>query len=385
MFHNTATEIVKIEMEMTRNGAPFSYDSNGINCSNLAVRKVQNTIPNPTKGEAPIPVDGVHDIPEAVCYIPYETYGRKKDDPDYAYMFSLGPDVSDFGTQYCARFRARRVTDQVVSENWSNYACYQTPAKPPLPPRPDFGVTFSGSQAYLPGTQSQSDATLGQSAKLIPSTVTITSGLNPHNITEYHFSEPTCRCLKAPNNPNVLDFLTWPSDDGGSDAAHTVTVPITPAQDRLTFNLCAENYSGKTCTMKTYSTLTQSQVIAFTPKASDLRLPLKTPPPSPSPSPPPFAAAAAARLSPLQGALAMSRLVMPGVDLPGNDYSGKPISGTAVDCERACGLDGKCVAWTWVKPGVQNTQAMCWLKNTIPASRPNVNTTSGIKGGTAVH
>src|SRR5262249_42966212 len=38
-----------------------------------------------------------------------------------------------------------------------------------------------------------------------------------------------------------------------------------------------------------------------------------------------------------------------------------------------------CLAWTYVKPGVQGTNARCWLKNPVPEPHPDDCCTSGVK------
>ena len=69
-------------------------------------------------------------------------------------------------------------------------------------------------------------------------------------------------------------------------------------------------------------------------------------------------------------------------DRPGGDYThfdtffGQPITTPPV-CKFACENDSACMAWTFVKPGVQEANGVCWLKNTIPPAVHNDNCTSG--------
>ncbi len=49
-------------------------------------------------------------------------------------------------------------------------------------------------------------------------------------------------------------------------------------------------------------------------------------------------------------------------------------------CRNACARDGRCKAWTYVKPNtVQGPKPRCWLKNRIPAKTPSSCCISGIK------
>ena len=86
--------------------------------------------------------------------------------------------------------------------------------------------------------------------------------------------------------------------------------------------------------------------------------------------------------------------LMRGVDLPGSDIPERPdgrvplpvdagttpnIDKLAEDCRGLCNQQGRCVAWTLVKPGVQEPNAVCWLKHQIPAPVESACCTSGTK------
>lgn len=68
-----------------------------------------------------------------------------------------------------------------------------------------------------------------------------------------------------------------------------------------------------------------------------------------------------------------------GIDLPGSDIANFT---TAADSGRACAIacagNRQCRSFTWVRPGVQNDAAMCWLKNSVPYVTLNGQTVSGI-------
>jgi len=47
-------------------------------------------------------------------------------------------------------------------------------------------------------------------------------------------------------------------------------------------------------------------------------------------------------------------------------------------CRQACMNEQRCVAWTYVNPGVQGPKAKCWLKHTVPAPRFEICCSSGV-------
>ncbi len=67
-------------------------------------------------------------------------------------------------------------------------------------------------------------------------------------------------------------------------------------------------------------------------------------------------------------------------DRPGSDISTIPLGKPKpVLCSDACRSNEKCVAWTYVKPGVINTKAHCRLKSEIPEPERSSCCISGIK------
>jgi hypothetical protein len=57
-------------------------------------------------------------------------------------------------------------------------------------------------------------------------------------------------------------------------------------------------------------------------------------------------------------------------DLFGGDYQGLDIVSPDA-CQAECKRDTRCRAWTFVKVGAQGPQARCYLKDHIPAAKPN--------------
>lgn len=71
-------------------------------------------------------------------------------------------------------------------------------------------------------------------------------------------------------------------------------------------------------------------------------------------------------------------------DRPGADYRVFELKSAApAHCMRACEEDGKCQAWTYVKPGHGNAPAMCKLKVTVPFRAESPCCVSGVTVGTS--
>jgi hypothetical protein len=335
IFHNTASENVRFEMEVTRNGAPFTIGPATMTC-------------NPNGGHK-IPGGNGTYAQDEICWHPAEAYQRDKDVAhggiDWPYTF-VNP--ADFNTAYCVRFRARRTSDQVVSELWSNWACTKTPAQPSAPSLPAFSTTFQGSQMQSKPV----NAAPGQTVQLLPQQMEV-SATSMVGMTDYVI---TVTQLGTANK------FSGHSTDG------TYWYKVDPQYGAVNVEVCANNASGRACNTKTISLIYQNSMVLGHGQPTTIA----------TPAPKAFKITGRPKV--------VDQAMMAGTDMPGSDYHNQPISGTAVDCQNLCRADGKCLSWTWVKPGVQNAQAMCWLKNAVPPSVPNPNTISGIKAGsTAVH
>lgn len=56
-----------------------------------------------------------------------------------------------------------------------------------------------------------------------------------------------------------------------------------------------------------------------------------------------------------------------GIDRQGWDYNKFPLPSPNPDlCASRCEQESQCRAWTYVKPGYQGPEPMCWLKNSVP-------------------
>ncbi|MEH1919118.1 PAN domain-containing protein [Nostoc sp.] len=68
-----------------------------------------------------------------------------------------------------------------------------------------------------------------------------------------------------------------------------------------------------------------------------------------------------------------------GRDRAGSDYRSFVISPYASICQQSCVNDSRCSAYTYVRPGVQGTRAVCYLKSVAPPPTPNNCCVSGVK------
>ncbi len=68
-----------------------------------------------------------------------------------------------------------------------------------------------------------------------------------------------------------------------------------------------------------------------------------------------------------------------GMDLPGQDYNKFMMKDGPAACEKACENDPKCLAYTWVRPGVKGVDAACCLKSGVPVATQDPNCISGVR------
>ncbi|WKB51795.1 PAN domain-containing protein [Eleftheria terrae] len=68
-----------------------------------------------------------------------------------------------------------------------------------------------------------------------------------------------------------------------------------------------------------------------------------------------------------------------GIDRPGADYARFELSPDYTLCKSACENDARCQAYTYVHPGVQGSNAACWLKSAAPLPQASGCCYSGVK------
>lgn len=71
-----------------------------------------------------------------------------------------------------------------------------------------------------------------------------------------------------------------------------------------------------------------------------------------------------------------------GMNRPGSDFKNFSLNNPNPSaCSSACQGDKRCLAWTYVNPGIQGKKAHCWLKNKVPASVRDACCVSGVVKG----
>ncbi|MES1206815.1 MAG: PAN domain-containing protein [Pseudomonadota bacterium] len=69
-----------------------------------------------------------------------------------------------------------------------------------------------------------------------------------------------------------------------------------------------------------------------------------------------------------------------GINRPGMDYRNFELVRPDPNiCWNECQREPRCVAYTYVHPGVQGANARCWLKDAVPNPRPDACCVSGVK------
>jgi hypothetical protein len=202
-------------------------------------------IPRSQRGcpQCPMPPDYPDHINGAAANF---NYGSSSDRPMQGRTGSIGDNghaIPTYGfkipklaydTTYCFRLKARRDSDAMVSEVWSNWACATTgsdPANAPLPPLPSRPPDVTAD--YTPG---------GVDWRVKPPTVTIKWGYST-NVDSYQVSraEP----WKGQGN------IEQQSEHEALDTLVERDIAANTANPSIIYQVCAVNAAGKACTTHT--------------------------------------------------------------------------------------------------------------------------------------
>jgi len=75
---------------------------------------------------------------------------------------------------------------------------------------------------------------------------------------------------------------------------------------------------------------------------------------------------------------AFADMVESNTNRPGNDLRGLDARNSDA-CRDACIAERRCLAWTYVNPGIQAQSGRCWLKDQVPKRVADRCCTSGTK------
>lgn len=229
-FNNTASEDVQFDIEFTVDGVkvvdlrPHATDiPKGSRTASRNCIGCQPFLNFPEhSGEAVQNFNGLHALAK----------GRTGSDSGRGYPLppqGLMIPKLEYGSTYCFRFKARRESDDVVSEQWSNWACANTDAAPPPRPSAPDHVTAD----YTAG---------GKDWRIKPPTVVVKWGSSA-NAAEYGVSggQLKSRTVQPEAVHEVVDTLQE------ADVAENERSPS------ITYRVCAKNITGETCaTASTY-------------------------------------------------------------------------------------------------------------------------------------
>lgn len=82
---------------------------------------------------------------------------------------------------------------------------------------------------------------------------------------------------------------------------------------------------------------------------------------------------------------AQPALTQANFDRPGGDYLSSPVkSGDPADCALVCERDKRCRAWSFNYPTDITSDAVCWLKNSVPQRTQSNCCVSGVRGAGVV-
>ena len=257
MFTNTASERVRFDVEWTANGVKLSQEDfkGHIEC---ARRVVPQFDPGGTQcvaganlqgGGASTQVGGLIDWHD---FVPDVLAGEAPvNDPAIAREAFMAKDL-EFDTEYCFRFKARDVGNDMVSEEWSNWACAHTAPAPPKPSPPaDLKLAFTA--AYWNG---------GRDSPPVPAHIDFTWTADERYVAYLELTDHAAPEGVEPRNPLAAPS---PSDRGVnelSDGDRGLSDRLAPsgraavvyfepneldALPQRTFRVCAHNVAGVSC------------------------------------------------------------------------------------------------------------------------------------------
>jgi hypothetical protein len=255
-FDNTASEKVGFDIEMTVNGEKVSEGRPHATCFG---------IPNAPKSgciNCGIQYQGG---PNYNCEAAtnfnqgsgsaFATGRSRIDQVDGRTVLPQGFRLNDleYDTAYCFRFKARRASDGVVSELWSNWACAQTAESPP--PKPTAPQNLVAT--YMPG---------GMDWRKQPPKVSLKWAKGEHT------ADQTVQKKSKAYDPNQFreivvlkrgeaEFSEIPTEDDVDPNGRTASI---------LYRVCAVNISGKACSQSASTFTPPLEVEQAGPRVGDI-------------------------------------------------------------------------------------------------------------------
>ena len=143
-----------------------------------------------------------------------------------------------FGTNYCISLRSRRVSDSVVSANWSNPVCLRTRAMPSIPSKPDIIVNFY--------TSSGGD--------------TSPAGVRRVDVEHPSLKNGETATVAFNGRTSVTSLYDGLKHNYNWGYAVDSSAPKPEGRNWLEIKVCKTNFVGETCATKTFDLNTQKEV-----------------------------------------------------------------------------------------------------------------------------
>jgi len=81
----------------------------------------------------------------------------------------------------------------------------------------------------------------------------------------------------------------------------------------------------------------------------------------------------------LHAGIGLAQGLQNNMDRPGGGGWSVPNINTPQHCQQLCNREGRCRAFTWVRPGLQGSGGRCWLKESVTPLARNNCCVSGLK------
>jgi hypothetical protein len=225
-FVNTATEDVRFEAEITANGEPVGRIGTAINClfSHAGTLLALFNSENCTASENFA----------GMLVTTHRVNGNRSTGSQTAAFLQVA-----FDTEYCFRFRARDASNDMVSENWTNWTCAHTIPEPAKPLKPKL------LSAVVAGPAASNDFKTHR--------VVVAWG-SPQTLRAEQIGHYTLEAKAVDPKYNTIEKLI-PSNKAYDSTERSASIDLPPlmvqanngAPPEFLIKVCAHNASGSAC------------------------------------------------------------------------------------------------------------------------------------------